>query len=369
MSNIPGPRTSPTVKSMVSSNQRDLRSWQLLLGPFQIAAILGVVAGCMTLAFYLGFYSGQKFGIDTALGSNLANVVRIPVDSDSEEVANENAGLPEIYGKLNDQELETGKPHSAKGKTESAGFLMNVVETGQSKESSSEKKPQQAGSAMKMQAPHSESNNEAKPAAGKSLAGEVDATESLNARIRVLGEGNRSGGAQVNTKVSESAAKTLGALAKEAARAEDTGQGAESSAPIAAKAEAPIAAQPAKIAQASVSSAKASGQADAGKISAVKTPLAKSTRAEQPVVVAKSVSKGWYAQIAAPQTQREAEAIAKGLRQSGFPVVIESVRIRKQEYFRVLAGPETSRQQANRLLAQLKREPDLKADPFLRMVK
>jgi len=82
-----------------------------------------------------------------------------------------------------------------------------------------------------------------------------------------------------------------------------------------------------------------------------------------------SLPAGWYAQVAAPQRREDANRLAGRLRASGFPVVVETAQVRGQQYFRVLAGPEKGRNQAEQLVGQLKRERYLNADPFIRMVK
>lgn len=89
----------------------------------------------------------------------------------------------------------------------------------------------------------------------------------------------------------------------------------------------------------------------------------------KPVQITTNVPKGWFAQVAAPKAKADAEQLARTLRGSGFPVVIENANVRGQQYFRVLVGPEGSRDQGERLIAQLKREGSVKGDPFLRSVK
>jgi len=79
-----------------------------------------------------------------------------------------------------------------------------------------------------------------------------------------------------------------------------------------------------------------------------------------------SVPRGWYAQVAAPQVRADAEGLSGKLREFGFASVIEEARVRDQSFFRVLVGPEASRLHAERLVAQLKREPYIEAEPFVR---
>jgi len=81
-----------------------------------------------------------------------------------------------------------------------------------------------------------------------------------------------------------------------------------------------------------------------------------------------TVPRGWFAQVAAPGNLDDANELASLLHQSGFPVLIENARVRGENYFRVLVGPEENRQQAERLVSQLKRERFLYDDPFIRLV-
>lgn len=78
---------------------------------------------------------------------------------------------------------------------------------------------------------------------------------------------------------------------------------------------------------------------------------------------------GYFAQVAAPKRLTEAQDVARRLKRSGFPVVIETAHVRGEDYFRVLVGPEDTKVQAERLVDQLKRESYLSGTAFLRKVK
>lgn len=82
-----------------------------------------------------------------------------------------------------------------------------------------------------------------------------------------------------------------------------------------------------------------------------------------------TVPRGWYVQAAAVTTEDEAQSAAGKLVSSGFPVVIEDVKIGKKQYYRILVGPEPEREPALRMVEQVKRERLLKGDPFLRRAK
>ena len=77
---------------------------------------------------------------------------------------------------------------------------------------------------------------------------------------------------------------------------------------------------------------------------------------------------GWFAQVAAPRRSDDANFLARQLRKSGFSAIVETAKVNGQEYYRVLVGPERSREQTNRLVKQLMREPYMQGDPFPRYV-
>ncbi|RIL04737.1 MAG: hypothetical protein DCC75_12335 [Proteobacteria bacterium] len=100
----------------------------------------------------------------------------------------------------------------------------------------------------------------------------------------------------------------------------------------------------------------------------IKAPAAKQAVSGDQKAVTK-ISRGWYAQVAAPKSLSEAQKLTNSLRGSGFEVVIENASVRGVQYYRVLVGPETTKDRGDRLISQVKREPYIKGDPFLRVVK
>jgi DedD protein len=85
--------------------------------------------------------------------------------------------------------------------------------------------------------------------------------------------------------------------------------------------------------------------------------------------VKRVVPGGYFAQVAAPKNLSDAESVARKLKKSGFPVVVEVANVRGEEYYRVLVGPEQNRVHADRLVDQLRSERYLSAPPFIRQVK
>ena len=81
------------------------------------------------------------------------------------------------------------------------------------------------------------------------------------------------------------------------------------------------------------------------------------------------VPSGYFAQVAAPKNLSDAESVARKLKKSGFPVIVEVANVRGEEYYRVLVGPEQNRVHADRLVGQLRSERYLSGPPFIRQVK
>jgi cell division septation protein DedD len=90
---------------------------------------------------------------------------------------------------------------------------------------------------------------------------------------------------------------------------------------------------------------------------------------KEKVSVVKRLPKGYFAQVAAPKTKGEAEDLARRLRKSGFPVVVEDNSAGRSPFYRVMVGPEDNKVQADRMLGQLKREKYLDGKIFVRPVK
>jgi cell division septation protein DedD len=391
MTLIPGPRTNPTVKSMANSNQRDLRSWQLNLGPIQSVILLGVVMGCLVCAFYLGFWSGQKYGIETALNNNLSNAMRLPIETESELDNSAAEGLSDVYAKLDTAPLlnKGSENHqAARGAAGEAQKAKDIPELGSIR-------PADEGTVQ-------EALNAAQPADGakaiqdsKKALADNQPSETLTKPVVIPGEQVNKDTAPSAVRVlgepSANSGKTLGAIAAEEAAKERktkndispiTEKASGSNTTVVAKAmsgdtkgpadiQAPSKAQPAADEPAKSKEKAAekpsSSPAKLNSESAEKTQ--KGSLGQETTLVTSTVPHGWFAQIVAPRSQSEAESMARHLKGSGFSVVIENATVRGEQYFRVLVGPEENRQQAERMIGQLKREPYIKADPFIRMVR
>ena len=82
-----------------------------------------------------------------------------------------------------------------------------------------------------------------------------------------------------------------------------------------------------------------------------------------------NLPRGFYVQIASTPNQSDANILSRKVRESGFKAVIEETIVGGNKYYRVLAGPEDTREHANRMAQQISREPYISSAPFVRDVK
>jgi cell division septation protein DedD len=78
---------------------------------------------------------------------------------------------------------------------------------------------------------------------------------------------------------------------------------------------------------------------------------------------------GWYTQVFAPRSLDEANNVADKLKGLGFRVSIEEALVRGQKYYRLLVGPEKTREVAEFQRQQIIKKKLVDSDPFVRVVK
>ena len=91
-------------------------------------------------------------------------------------------------------------------------------------------------------------------------------------------------------------------------------------------------------------------------------------KVEEETLSFSKASSGWYAQISSTSDVKVAKNLEKSLKDNGFPVVIEKIDRQGKAYYRVLSGPEASRNYAERLKEQLSREPNVPGSPFVKYI-
>jgi len=80
------------------------------------------------------------------------------------------------------------------------------------------------------------------------------------------------------------------------------------------------------------------------------------------------VEPGWYVQVVAANSRREAEDIVTKLGQNGIKAFIQVTSIQKLEYFRILSGPFRSRPDASRERGRILALEAVPSAPFVRRV-
>lgn len=293
----------------------------------------------MVLAFYLGLNSGQRLGFELAQERTASTLPRLPVPGASPEgsVAQDD-GAFDVYAKLNDS------LPGAKGE-------VDPIKVAPLAEAQS---PLHQGALFR--APSGDAGKGgAMPELGsiKSVESEpllnAEAEAALNARLEERSPGSLAVGGS----------ETLGA----AAAAAMASAGASEALPE------PL-------------DETTSVRGDAPKVEVAKSTAVVGEKLSKEKAVAKVASqepsssfvrqtlpKGWFAQVGAMQSLPDAQGIASKLKSSGFAVIVEPAKVRGESYFRIMVGPEKSRDQAEILIAQLRRERYIEGDPFLRVVK
>ncbi len=394
MASFPGPRTHPTVKPLATMNNKNLRSWELRLGPIQVVMIVGLVLGSMVCSYWLGTWSGQTAGFSMASDINLNAAPKQAISEDQVDEPEGGEPLADIYDKLS-ASGSLGTPGAPSQDTPKLGVIesSDVIPT---------LKPEAAAT---IEAPAAKIIQKIDPPSSEATP---------DSAVRVLGaaEGNSPipSAAKVLDSTADSDKKTLGSLIKErenvgpvtivakgdkvtsdgkevallekqsieerlaAAKHQDEVASVQGRTSPALDASKPDSVVPTRSGDRVIAPSKSKENET---LSAKKIEVAKATPTKKLVTtpsvksgfVRDVLPKGWFAQIAAPKSVGEAESVARQLKAAGFSVMIERADVRGDQYFRLLVGPEVSKEQAERLIAQVKREKVIKGDPFLRLIK
>jgi len=291
--------------------------------------VVGVVTGSMVLAFYLGLTSGQTVGFETALERATTALPRLPVPGAAPEGAlPQDDGAFDVYAKLND-----ALPGS-KGNVDPIKVVPPPVEKGTS-----------GGSAPLDAAAVFGTNGASAPVGAMPELGSI---KSVEAAPLIEPEAEQALAARIEPPVVKDSVVSEG---KEPLKA------------VPAALDAPIEPQ-----RAVMEPVAAPVTVDARKKVDEPKKVTPESPSEKSPFLKRTLSKGWYAQVLAAPSISEAESLARKLKGSGFPVVIEATKVQGAAYYRIVVGPETSRSQAQILVEQLKRESYINEDPFLRTV-
>jgi cell division septation protein DedD len=348
-------------------NSKNIRQFEITLGVMQLVVVLGAILGSLACSFYLGFFSGQSAGFERAIVNTASALPSLPIPGEDPALGPSDDLTSQVYAKLSDDLGSSSDRQQANGAVapivdaSSSPFLADasageVAGTGVAIGGVGAGGQEQARAVQDdffgdlVPAPATEKGS--KPTLGALLAPQGQAAAQPEKHSENVGSelaakrGSTSSetalsGSEISTRVSKEAGVVKPAAAKEPARSESV-------------------AAATRVEKARIENRQQEP---------VKALAAKATTSRPESMIRKVVPTGWYAQIAAPKRVTEAEAMAEKLKKAGFPVMIENANVRGQEYFRVIVGPEGSRERADRLVAQIRREGVSGGDPFVRMVK
>lgn len=311
------------------------RGWEIRLGALQVVVWLGLSLGAIFGSYFIGFFSGRYVGFEAA---RTATGVEVPKLSITDDIAERpQKGWDNVYGKLGgsakvEQEESAAAPDKAQAPEKAQVPEQRAARSSQEQKTQDVAKAAESESAVVVRKdPLSDTDAifTSDVGGGDSLVDDSPSKEisGKGGEVRVLGRevDTVDGGAQA---VADS---------KEATTAKKVSAAKEVEQPASPKpaAEPKVAKEPAK----------------------------------EKISVVKRLPSGYFAQVAAPKTKGEAEEMARKLRKSGFPVVVEDNSTGRSPFYRVMVGPEDNKVQADRLLGQLKREKYIDGKLFVRQVK
>jgi cell division septation protein DedD len=309
-------------RSSMSGKRTSSRGWEVRLGALQVVVWLGLSIGAVFGSYCIGFLSGRYVGFETARAASGVDVPKLAVTDDIPDKTAHN--MRGIYDQLNTNATiakEVKDPSAKSGAADTQ--VAKVVDEVKGATAPSAAQVTESAPSAEVD-PFLDVNYADAPSIEGSLLTTKEEAQGKGGEVRLLGQQAASEKAD-SPKVVPEAPKVPVATDSSV----DTKKPTTTEAKNAAIAKAP----------------KGATQ------------------------VTKKVPPGYFVQVAAPKTLKEAEGVAKKLRGSGFPVVIEDFSTGKSPYFRVLVGPEDNKVQAERLSSQVKRESYISGKPFIRQSK
>lgn len=326
---------------MVTKRGNGAQVEEIRLGKLQVAVWLGLAIGSIVGSYFVGFFSGRYVGFQSARDSSAVEVAKLPAPELAQDSSPRNPGG--VYERLKAPAVlrEAEELEELEGQPKGAVELDRAAESARAMAAPDvNERIAQAAPKIKVSASDLDSGDQIFADDGDGAGAEliIGSDEGLGRdtvppSVRLLGEN------KAEPKIEREQVARQEAAAK-----------VESSA---------AALLDERVSNAKAESAKEASAATAKKVNDVSaSPLVK-----------KVLPPGYFAQVAAPKKLAEAEGVAKRLKRSGFPVVIESTNVAGQSFYRVLVGPEDNKVQADRLVSQLKSESYVAGDPFIRKVK
>lgn len=333
-------------RSAMGTRRGDAQGWELRLGKLQVVVWLGLALGSICGAYCIGFFSGRYVGFETGREVTGVEVAKLPAGDVFPESSTQSQD--KIYDKLNSPAvMADGLDAKDAAVARGNGTAQKVPRLLEDKSIGDQAIAK--GSTVVAARVEQPSGGDTTQDDLANFFGEESGGGEL-----IIGADSET----VGTKPSDNVRMLGGAKSADAVKGDTK---ANAALPEAPKEKSFNALLDERIAKARVENSKDPLAQESSLESAKKSDAASSVR--------KVLPSGYFAQIAAPKTINEAEAIAKKLKRSGFPVVVEPTAVAGQSFFRVLVGPEENKVQADRLVSQLKGESYISGTPFIRKVK
>jgi len=339
-----------------SARRAGAQSSELRLGKLQVVVWLGLALGSIVGAYFVGFFSGRYVGFESARESSAGEVAKLPVPDTFQGRIAQNPG--NVYDKLKAPAV-LREPEASSGERSQGSQPKNVPQILGSDVGQPAKAGEVAGRQLGAAQQEISDSPLENSAAGNDFAGLVAEVEESSSGPQIIigaDEGLAGGKLPDSVRMLGGADESKASSDKSAVRAiVDSSDSKEA-----------VVAKTTKSADALLDERIANARSDASKSAQVSSKLESKDAGP---LVRKVVPSGYFAQVAAPKKLGEAEAIAKKLKRSGFPVVVESASVEGQSFYRVLVGPEQNKAQADILVSQLKSESYLSGAPFIRKFK
>lgn len=356
--------------------------WNLRLGIWQVLSVWLIISGALVSAFFVGLMIGQDHGLKNALQEQSERIVRLPIIPHDGIPQVGNIGAVDSAGPEGQTALPTPSPIIAKPLFEAT-------------KKRAEEEPLLAG------------GQELPPVAGfaaKPAGGELLASVRRDEKASSLAKESKVGSADQKTQISKTEnrgdarallgdmadkkliensvvpnnlmpdnsarkslpAGTVGLTQAEGARADVKKVDVKPAEvkkiepkPIEKKPATAVAPAPAKVPPATVSPIT---------VASATSPVGKKVESENKVSTGQNVSKGWYIQVAAVESNKEAQALQGRLKGAGVSSYVQDARVKNTRYFRVLAGPYSDRGQGEAALSKIKKASGTKGEPFLKRI-
>ena len=359
------------------STRQSPNKWSLSLELPQLVILVGLVTGCLCAAYYLGFFSGQSSGFEMARASTASNVAKLPVVSAAPSENKHEEVASDVYAKLNTDKVIAAAKSDGPAQKNAEPELSVIRKADVAEETRHESaSPHEESKHLDADVPVLSMEKEAlkeKTTENTAVVRELKGSKTKDSTApATLGDllQQREDDLEKTGALKQPKATAVPEVAPIIAASRNPVPEIESSKPTHEEAPPVATIKPTPEKSASQKLAFKSNDDAKTETASVKKPEPKATATPEPKKKeAAGLPKGWFAQVAAPRTKADADALTKKLRGAGFAVVVEDAEVRGQTYFRLLVGPESSRETTERLVNQLRREKYLSSEPFIRMVK